>query len=136
MSKPRITKMYLPDDVLRIIKAYAKPIGLRLDWRKCKRREARIIELSNKGIYLWYKWYIGKKGSHLFQEIMRWTFYGRRHLLSESRLRRWTHLVAFEVPEEQDPEYYEKRFIMREEWPEMVALDSIEFHMSRVSLIV
>jgi len=129
-------KLQLPDDVLGIIRAYSKPIGTRLDWRTCKRKESRIIKMSNRAICLWYKWYIGKKFSPLYNENMSWTFYGRRHLLRESRFRRWTHLVAFEVPEEDDPEYYEKRFIMREEWPAMVALDSIEFHMSRVSRIV
>ena len=128
-------KLQLPDDVLVIIRAYSKPIGTRIDWKTCKRKESRIIKMSNRAICLWYKWYIGKN-SPLYNEIMSWTFYGRRHLLWESRWRDWTNLVAFEVPEENDEEYYEKRFIMREEWPDMVALDSIEFHMSRVSLIV
>ena len=129
-------KLVLPDDVLSIIREYSKPIGTRLDWRTCKRKESRIIKMSNRAISLWYKWYIGKGWSPLFQEIMSWTFYGRRHLLHESRIRHWTDQVEFETPQEDDPEYYEKRFIVREEWPRMVALDSIEFHMSRVSLIV
>jgi hypothetical protein len=129
-------KLFLPEDVLGIIREYSKPIGTRLDWRKCKRKESRIIKMSNRAICLWYKWYIGKGYSPLFEEIMSWTFYGRRHLLWESRNRHWTDLVDFEMPGEQDPDYYEKRFIMREEWPQMVAIDSIEFHMSRVSLIV
>ncbi len=67
---------------------------------------------------------------------MSWTFYGRRHLLWESRVRHWTREVVFELPTEQDPEYYEKRFMIRDEWPQMVAIDSVEFHMRRVSLIV
>jgi hypothetical protein len=129
-------KLILPDDVVRIIREYSKPIGTRLDWRTCKRKESRIIKMSNRAICLWYKWYIGKGGSPLYEEIMTWTFYGRRHLLWESRIRHWTDQVAFETPQENDDEYYEKRFILREEWPAMVALDSIEFHMSRVSLIV
>ena len=135
-KRQSLNERFLPEDVLDIIKAYSMPIGTRLDWRTCKRKESRIIKMSNRAICLWYKWYIGKRVSPLFEEIMSWTFYGRRHLLWESRIRHWTHLVEFEIPNEKDPEYYEKRFIMREEWPEMVAIDSIEFHMSRVSLIV
>lgn len=131
-----MSRMILPDDVLRVIREFSKPIGTRLDWRTCKRQESRRIKMSNRAICLWYKWYIGKCVSPLYKEIMEWSFYGRRHLLRESRIRHWTNQVTFEIPKENDPEYYEKRFIMREEWPPMVAIDSIEFHMSRVSLVV
>lgn len=131
-------QLILPDDVLDIIREYSKPIGTRLDWRTCKRKESRIIKMSNRAICLWYKWYIGKGlfTCPLYEEIMSWTFYGRRHLLWESRIRNWTNEVAFEMPGEQDPEYYEKRFIIIDVWPQMLSFNSIEFHMSQVSLIV
>jgi len=128
--------MILPDDVLVLIREFSRPIGTRLDWRTCKRHEARRIKMSNRALCLWYKWYIGKGYNPLFGEILSWTFYGRRHLLWESRIRHWTFVDISQEPEEDDSEYYEKRFMIQGIWPQMVALDSIEFDMSRVSLVV
>jgi hypothetical protein len=124
-----------PDDVLDIIRAFSKPIGTRLDWRTCKRNESRRIKGSNKALSLWYKWFIGPK-STLFQEIETWTFYGRRHLIRESRLRFWT-LVVREDPRDEDPEFYEKRFVFFNVNPRMVANGATCLsYMGDVSLIV
>jgi hypothetical protein len=124
-------RMEFPDDVLRHIREYAVPIGLRLDWRKCKRNESRRIKQSNLALLLWYRWFLGEGG--LFPEVDSWTFYGRRHLLSESRQRYWTHVYG--IPKEQDPEYYEKRFMLRIH-PILHSPGPLEYHMSQVSLIV
>jgi hypothetical protein len=129
-----MSKLFLPDDVLRIIRAFAKPFGTRLDWRTCKRNESRRIKGSNKALCLWYKWFIGN--SPLFQEIQSWSFYGRRHLIRESRFRYWT-LVGREDPLEQDPEFYEKKFVFFYENILMLGNGTTcEYHMSYVSLIV
>jgi hypothetical protein len=129
-----MSKMILPDDVLGIIRAFAKPIGTRLDWRTCKRNESRRIKGSNKALSLWYKWFIGD--SPLNAEVQSWSFYGRRHLVHESRLRFWT-MVLPEDPQNQDPEFYEKRFLLFNEMPRMVANGSTcEYYMGDVSIIV
>ena len=128
--------MILPDDVLHIIRAFSRPIGTRLDWHTCKRNESRRIKGSNRALCLWYKWFIGRVDSPLNAEIQDWTFYGRRHLIRESRLRFWT-IVLHENPLECDPEWYEKRFVFFDEMPRMVANGSSpEIHMTYVSLIV
>ena len=127
-------KMILPDDILGIIRAYSKPIGTRLDWRTCKRNESRRIKGSNKALCLWYTWFIGS--SPLEREIQSWTFYGRRHLIRESRFRFWS-LVLPEDPAEDDPEFYEKRFVGFHEPPRMVSVGApCEYYMGHVSLIV
>jgi len=130
-----MSKMILPDDVLGIIRAFSKPFGTRLDWRTCKRNESRRIKGSNKALCLWYKWFIGPD-SPLNVEIQSWTFYGRRHLVNESRIRFWT-MVHAEDPTDYDPEFYEKRFLVFNEMPRMVANGSTcEYYMCDVSLIV
>jgi len=128
-------KLQLPDDILGIIRAFSKPIGTRLDWRTCKRIESVRIKMSNRALYLWYKWFIGETNTLLFSEISRWTFYGRRHLLWVSRIRPWTFVNILQAPEEDDPEYYEKRFMIQGEWP-VFGIGSIEYNMSQVSMIV
>jgi hypothetical protein len=130
-----MNKMILPDDVLDIIRLFSKPIGTRLDWRKCKRNEARRIKGSNQALSLWYKWFIGPD-SPLNAEVQAWTFYGRRRLIRESRIRFWT-MVPDEVPTEDDPDFYEKRFVSTHLIPRMMAHGSTcEYYMGDVSLIV
>jgi len=126
------TKMILPDDVLRIIKDFSRPIGLRLDWRQCKRNESRRIKMSNRALLLWYKWILDKRP--LYPEIQSWTFYGRRHLLYESRIRYWTHVSG--EPLEQDPQWYEKRFMRLDDGTYSNIVFPLEVHMANVSLIV
>jgi len=124
--------MVLPDDVLQIIREYARPIGLRLDWRRCKRNESRRIKGSNRALLLWYKWILGNRP--VYPEIQDWTFYGRRHLLYESRRRFWTDVSG--EPSEQDPEWYEKRFIWIHDGTYSNLAFPLEVHMADVSLIV
>lgn len=119
--------MEFPEDVLSLIRAYARPIGLRLDWRTCKRNESRRIRGSNRALLLWYRWFLGQGA--LYREINEWTFYGRRHLLYESRQRYW-----FQDYRPGDG-WYETRF-MRNVHPIPHAPFPIEVHMSIVSLIV
>jgi len=130
--------MVFPDDVLKIIKEFSLPIGLRLDWRQCKRLESGRIKMSNRALLLWYKWIMGRhplRESHpLFEEIRDWTFYGRRHLLYESRLRFWTQVSG--EPTEHDPQWYEKRYVMVDDGYHQHVRYPIEVHMSQVSLIV
>jgi hypothetical protein len=132
------TPMIFPDDVLRIIKEFTRPIGLRLDWRICKRFESRRIKMSNRALLLWYKWIMGRHPSHaahpLFEEIQAWTFYGRRHLLFESRIRFWTQVTG--EPTEQDRQWYEKRYVMVDDGYHQHMPFPVEVHMSMVSLIV
>jgi hypothetical protein len=129
-------KMILPDDILDIIRAFSKPIGTRLDWRTCKRNESRRIKGSNKALCLWYKWFINRPHSPLYAEIQSWSFYGRRRLIRESKIRFWT-IVLVEDPAPDDPQFYEKRFVFFNEIPNMVAYGATcEYYMSDVSLIV
>ncbi len=122
-------KMEFPDDVLDHIRGFAKPLGLRLDWRTCKRKESRRIKGSNLALLLWYKWFLGQ--GPLYTEIEKWSFYGRRHLLYESRLRFWSHVQG--DPTEEDPEWYEKQFMR---YPLPHSPFPMEVHMADVSLIV
>jgi len=125
---------FLPDDVLLLIREFSRPFGIRLDWRKCKRKEAWRIKSSNKALSLWYTWFVGNHP--LNDEIQSWSFYGRRKLIRESKLRFWT-LVFVEDPDTQDPEFYEKRFVLFNKIPRMVASGATcEFYMADVSLIV
>jgi len=130
--------MILPDDVLKIIREYSLPIGLRLDWRHCKRNESRRIKMSNRALLLWYKWILGYHPLYethpLYQEIQEWTFYGRRHLVYESRFHFWTQLAG--EPTEQDSEWYEKRYNLVDDGVHRNMPFPIEVHMSHVSLIV
>jgi hypothetical protein len=121
----------LPDDVLGLIKEYSRPIGTRLDWRTCKRNESRRIKGSNLALLLWYEWFINgrQRKLPLFDEVKSWTFYGRRHLIYESRIRFWT----------QDPQDgYESQFVeaAQEGWPVLLTDPYIENPMGEVSLIV
>jgi hypothetical protein len=120
-----------PADILSLIRAFSRPIGLRLDWRTCKRRESRKIRQSNLALLLWYKWFLGK--GTLYPEVNSWTFHGRRHLLYVSRRRFWTHLQG--EPNEEDREWYEKRFMLKIH-PIPHSPFPIEVHMSHVSLVV
>ncbi len=129
----KMQKMILPDDVLGLIKEYSMPIGTRLDWRTCKRKESRRIKMSNRALNLWYKWIIGPGECALFKEVNDWTFYGRRHLIWESRRRFWTQMQL------NDDEWYEKKFmrcVARNGWPYFMTANYIEVHMHKVSLIV
>lgn len=127
-------KMILPDDVLMIIKEFSRPFGLRLDWRQCKRKESGRIKGSNLALLLWYKWGLGRHPRHsvhpLYQEIQDWTFYGRRHLIYESKFRFWT-----QAPD-RDDEWYEKRFRMIDDGFHQNMAFQVEVHMANVSLIV
>ena len=138
MTERMTKKMILPDDVLRIIKEFSLPIGLRLDWRQCKRNESRRIKGSNRALLLWYKWVLGRHPMHfqhpLFQEIQDWTFYGRRHLIYESRLRFWTQVTG--EPTDHDREWYEKRFNMIHDGYIQHMAFPVEVTMANVSLIV
>jgi hypothetical protein len=131
MSK-RMKHMFLPDDVLGLIKEYSRPIGLRLDWRTCKRNESRRIKGSNLALLLWYKWFINGREYELplYDEVKEWTFYGLRHLIRVSRYRFWT----------QEPRgWYERRFVevaQQDGWPFLQTGQSIEYNMGNVSLIV
>jgi hypothetical protein len=130
-----MSKLFLPDDVIGIIRQFAKPIGLRLDWRKCKRNESRRIKGSNKALYLWYKWILGDVP--MIEEIKEWTFYGRRHLIWESKRGFWSPGLDLETQED-DPEWYEKRFMLgtQQGWPKLMHSTFPEVHMYDISLVV
>lgn len=130
--------MIFPDDVLYLIKEYLRPFGLRLDWRRCKRNESRRIKGSNRALLLWYKWILGRHPMHpihpVYREVQDWTFYGRRHLIYESRNRNWTQVTG--EPTEQDREWYEKRFMLVDDGFHQNMAFPVEVHMANVSLIV
>ena len=131
-----IIQMYLPEDVVKIIRAFSKPIGTRLDWRRCKRNESRRIKGSNRALFLWYKYILGD--IPLLHEITGWTFYGRRHLIWESRRRYWSIGLNLLQVEETDPEWYEKRCILyaMQEWPRLMPGPFLEDSMYHVSIII
>jgi hypothetical protein len=122
--------MILPEDVLGLIREFSRPIGLRLDWRTCKRNESRRIKGSNQALLLWYEWFINGRQFKLplFDEVKTWTFYGRRRLIRVSRYRFWTL----------NPRgWYETKFVevAQEGWP-MLQTHNVEVNMGKVSLIV
>jgi hypothetical protein len=103
--------LILPDDILSIIREFSRPIGLRLDWRTCKRKESRRIKMSDRALREWYRWIIGRDHVHpLYEEIKDWSFYGRRHLILESRRRFWSTGLP-EEPTDHDRDWYEKKFL-------------------------
>ena len=139
--KCKITKMalvkkdmFLPDDVVNIIRAYSRPIGTRVDWRTCKRNESRRIKGSNKALILWYKYTFGNV---LAKELMEWSFYGRRHLIWSSKRGYWTDGLFVEPPLDNDPNWYKKEFIwLSQETTPLFQGSPIELIMCNVSLIV
>ena len=126
--------MEFPKDIERLIIEYARPIGLRLDWRQCKRKESRLIKMSNRALGLWMKYMFGA----IFTEnLMKWTFYGRRHLIWASKREYWTHgLIPSEPTEEEDPNWYKKQYVWLAQTMTPLYTYPIELIMSDVSLIV
>jgi hypothetical protein len=68
-----------PDDVLGLIKEFAKPIWTRKDWRTCGYRESTVMMRYHEWQYLLYydiDWYrLVESGMYLFndaQEIVDW----------------------------------------------------------------
>jgi hypothetical protein len=130
--------LILPDDILTIIREFSRPIGLRLDWRTCKRKESRRIKMSDRALREWYRWIIGRDQIHpLYEEIKDWSFYGRRHLILESRRRFWSTGLS-EEPTENDREWYEKKYIcIAADYPvQMLTLNTIESHMWQYPLVL
>ncbi len=72
--------MELPDDILHLIRGFAKPIGTRLDWRTCKVAESNIILYHNR-YTLNLCWYTYMETMAMVQEILTWTLYGRRRAI-------------------------------------------------------
>ena len=68
--------MELPEDVVRIIRAFSKP-RTRVDWRTCKMPEALLIEQTNVDSihYLENLYYIN--APQLYREIRYWPMYDR-----------------------------------------------------------
>jgi hypothetical protein len=100
-------KMEFPEDVLQIIRIYAKPRWTRPDWRTCKKKEANIICLYNSFIryissVIFYR-------HPLLIETNRWTLHGVTHLLIRLKRLLW----PMDYPWMEDPflfEWYIDRF--------------------------
>jgi len=72
--------MEFPQDVLRIIRAFAKPIGTRKDWRSCKQHEAMLIWRHNEfNLHLCN--YHFQYTQTINREIIEWTLFGRKRTL-------------------------------------------------------
>lgn len=81
--------MELPNDVLRIIREYAKPRRTRKDWRTCKQTEALCIKMTNYEFHYRTFNLFPYTMKELSNEIASWTLYGRINLiriLSTTRL--------------------------------------------------
>ena len=135
MTNTLITKTLsklFPEDILTMVNEFIRPCGLRLDWRTCKRKESRRIKMSDRALTLWYKWIFGPGYHPLFEEIKRWSFYGRRHLIRVSRTRRfWTM--------ENTDNHYEKKYRELSPYDNPIHTTwagGIERDMAKVSLIV
>jgi hypothetical protein len=79
--------MEFPEDVLKIIRLYAKPRWTRPDWRICKKKECIIVALYNSFIryvssFIFYK-------HPLFLETNQWTLHGVTHLLLRLKRLLW-----------------------------------------------
>jgi hypothetical protein len=126
--------MEFPKDIERLIHEYARPIGLRLDWRTCKRKESRRIKMSNRALGLWLKYMFGAR---MMEEMMKWTFYGRRHLIWSSKREFWTHGIIPAKPDERDTYWYKKQYVWLAQRNIPPLFDKpVELIMCDVSLIV
>ncbi len=100
--------MEFPDDILHLIRLYAKPIGTRVDWRTCKRNESILIFRHNiLNLQLCEHYF--RYTQTMFREILDWTLYGRKHTLRN--LLRWPYVW---LPVVED-DWYEHRF-MNYDW--------------------
>ena len=112
--------MELPDEILQLIRLYAKPIGTRLDWRTCKLPESSHISRQNQqNLYLCNHYF--RYTQTMCLEIMEWTLYGRDRTLRN--VLRWPH-VWLPVAEN---DWYEHRF-MTYDWQ----TDELETQVSHV----
>jgi hypothetical protein len=125
--------MEFPKEIQQLIIEYAKPIGLRLDWRTCKRKESRRIKMSNRALELWLKYMFGVR---LTEEMMKWTFYGRRHLIWASKRGFWTNGILPHKPDEKDPNWYKKQYVWLAQNTVPLYNLPVEMIMCDVSLIV
>jgi hypothetical protein len=70
--------MEFPEDVLQIIRVYAKPRWTRPDWRTCKREESELIWRYERYIrdvlsFIFY--------DHVLSETTQWSLFGASYLL-------------------------------------------------------
>jgi hypothetical protein len=131
------TELELPEDVVKIIRAYSRPLWTILtrdDWRTCKRNESRRIKGSNKALILWYKYQFGPE---ITEELMEWTFYGRRHLIWSSKRGYWMDGLFVEPPLDNDPNWYKQQFVWLVQTDLLLIQHRpVELVMYKVSLIV
>jgi hypothetical protein len=80
--------MEFPDDVLQIIRAFAKPKWTRDDWRTCKRKEAEIIWQYER--FIRYVRTVVFYQHDLLDETDQWTLYGAAYLLFTLKHILWT----------------------------------------------
>jgi hypothetical protein len=94
------THMEFPDEVLGIIRAYAKPMGRR-DWKTCKQHESNVILWHNQ-YTLNHSWTVYSETRNMAYEIASWTLHGRRRALQ--------HLIQWlPAPVQPDGDWYENR---------------------------
>ena len=112
------SQLYLPNDIIEIIRQYSRPIGLRLDWRTCKRDESKRIKNSNIALIQWYKYLFNLDNDlrwisqhAMMDHIINWSFYGRRHLIWASKHNYWTDGVIAQQPSDNDPNWYKQMFV-------------------------
>jgi len=80
--------MELPEDVLQLIRAFAKPKWTRPDWRTCKRYESEQIRRYDR--FIRYVWSIVFYENALLEETNQWTLYGSTYLLFTLKHLLWT----------------------------------------------
>ena len=85
--------MELPNDVLRIIREYAKPCT-RPDWKTCKQTEALCIKMTNYDFHYRTFNLFHYTMKELSNEIASWSLYGRIKLIRILRTNRLWHPVA------------------------------------------
>ena len=104
----------LPDDVLGIIRAYSKPIGLRLDWRTCKRHESGLIYQVNDHLMDMIPL---RCISHeeVMDEIQEWTLFGKVWLLYAPEYKIYAQRRVL-IPPPDNMDDYEEWYSHRIQW--------------------
>lgn len=101
--------MEFPDDILHLIRLYAKPYGTRRDWRSCKQHEAILIWRHNDFNLHLCNYHFHYTQS-IYREIIGWTLYGRKR-----SLRNLLRYPDFWLPVTPEHDWYENR-LMHYDW--------------------
>lgn len=96
--------MEFPEDVVQIIRDFARPLWTRPDWKWCKWEESICIKQKNRDSLLLCS-YLFRNVAGLCDEHVAWSLYGRMRLVK----------IFYDLKNDIDEDWYETQFDLY--WP-------------------